>query len=120
LRGAKHLIASLELGVACCRGFENDTAEFGTGDPWQWGLMLVFAADLKEIEEVGCRRVDSNEVFAGFWNWVGEVDYLEVLGALTMIVRRDTVRRRWSILHRHRPLLGFRAWLRACYRGAIK
>lgn len=46
--------------------------------------MLVFAADLEEVEEVGCGGVDGDYVFVGFGGWVGEVGYSEVVWALWM------------------------------------
>ena len=44
--------------------------------------MLVFAADLQQVEEVCCCAVDADCVLVGCWGWVGEVGYAEVLGAL--------------------------------------
>lgn len=44
--------------------------------------MLVFATDLEQVEEVGCRCVDGNEVFVRFWGGGGEVEDFEVFGAL--------------------------------------
>jgi hypothetical protein len=56
--------------------------------------MLVFPTDLKKVEEVCCGGVDGNQVFAGLWRWVGEVDYFEVLGALFVFVNWGTLKRK--------------------------
>ena len=61
---------------------EDNAGEFGAGDPGEGGLVLVFAADLEEVEEVGCGGVDGDEVFVWLWGWVGEGGYFEVVGAL--------------------------------------
>lgn len=47
--------------------------------------MLVFAADLEEVEEVGCGCVDLDGVLVWVWGWVGEGGYLEVEGALARV-----------------------------------
>ena len=44
--------------------------------------MLVFAADLQQVEEVCCCAVDADCVLVGCWGWVGQIGYTEVLGAL--------------------------------------
>lgn len=44
--------------------------------------MLVFAADLEEVEEVCGRGVDLDEVFFVFGGGVGDGGYLEIVGAL--------------------------------------
>lgn len=44
--------------------------------------MLVFSADLQEIEEVGRSCVDGDEVFGFGRDWIGEVYYFELLWAL--------------------------------------
>jgi hypothetical protein len=44
--------------------------------------VLVFAADLEEVEEVGGRGVDGDKVFGGFGGGGGEVEDFEVFGAL--------------------------------------
>jgi hypothetical protein len=57
LGGSKDLVALLEFWCLASREggrrFEDDTREFRTSYPGECGLVLVFAADLKEIEEVG-------------------------------------------------------------------
>ena len=40
--------------------------------------MLVFAADLEEVEEVCGRTVDADCVLVLGWSWVGEVGYFEI------------------------------------------
>lgn len=37
--------------------------------------MLVFAADLEEVEEVCCRGVDGDEVLVLGGRWIGEGGY---------------------------------------------
>jgi hypothetical protein len=44
--------------------------------------VLVFAADLEQVEEVGGRGVDGDEVLSGFGVGRGEVEDFEVFGAL--------------------------------------
>ena len=39
--------------------------EFGTADPGEGGLVLVFALDLEDVEEVCAGGVDLDEVFVG-------------------------------------------------------
>ena len=70
---------------------ENDAREFGAGDPGEGGLVLVFATDLEEVEEVGCGGVDGDEVFVGLWGWAGEGGYFEVVGALGIGVSFDRI-----------------------------
>jgi len=41
-------------------GGEDCAGEFGAGDPGEGWLVLVFAADLEEVEEVGCGGVDGD------------------------------------------------------------
>ena len=89
MAGTKHLIADFELrGTATGKGgwgAEHDAGEFGTGDPGEGGLVLVFAADLEEVEEVGCGGVDGDEVFGRRGCGVGDGGYFEVLWALWYI-----------------------------------
>jgi len=40
--------------------------------------VLVFAADLEQVEEVGCCAVDADGVLVGGWDWVGQVGDFEV------------------------------------------
>lgn len=39
--------------------------------------MLVLAADLEEVEEIGAAGVDADEVFVGAWEGGGEGGYGE-------------------------------------------
>jgi hypothetical protein len=48
--------------------------------------VLVFAADLEQVKEVGGRGVDGDEVFVGFGDGRGEVEDFEVFGALGVLV----------------------------------
>ena len=66
----------------------DHAAEFGAGDPGEGRLVLVFAADLEEVEEVCCCAVDADCVLVWCWGWGGEVGYTEVLRALRGSVRR--------------------------------
>jgi hypothetical protein len=50
--------------------------------------VLVFAADLEQVKEVGGRGVDGDEVFIGFGDGREEVEDFEVLGALGVLVLR--------------------------------
>lgn len=63
LTGAKHFVAYFVLWGAGRGGLEDDARELRACDPGEGGLMLVFAADLEEVEEVGCGSVDGDEVF---------------------------------------------------------
>ena len=72
LRSAKDLVSGFVAGIGVGgRGGpgENDAGELGAGDPGERGLVLIFAADLEKVEEVGCRGVDGDEVFGGFGGW---------------------------------------------------
>jgi len=60
----------------------DDAAEFRAADPGEGRLVLVFAADLQQVEEVCCCAVDADCVLVGCWGWGGEVGYAEILGAL--------------------------------------
>jgi hypothetical protein len=56
LAGPKDLIANFELWCFPTRqrrgGFEYNAREFGTRNPREWRLVLIFAANLEEVEEV--------------------------------------------------------------------
>jgi hypothetical protein len=47
-------------GTGAARHGEHGASKFGAGDPGQWGLVLIFAGDLEEVEEVGCAGVDGD------------------------------------------------------------
>jgi len=83
---AKDLIALLVLRfptVGERRGSLQDNArELGAGDPGEGRLVLVFAADLEQIEEVGCRGMDREEVLVRLGGWCGEIDDLEFFWSL--------------------------------------
>lgn len=83
LGGAEDAVAEAEFGGGE-GGWEggDDAGEFGTGDPGEGRLVLVFAPDLEEVEEVGCRSVDGDEVLVGAGDGGGEGSYGEVVGAL--------------------------------------
>jgi hypothetical protein len=73
LGGAEDAVADSEFGIGG-RGWdgEDGAGEFGAGDPGEGGLVLVFAADLEEVEEVGCGGVDGYEVLVFGGRGVGE------------------------------------------------
>jgi hypothetical protein len=64
LEGAEDAITDFEFwGSGSCRCREDCACEFGACDPWEWGLVLVFALDLEQVEEVRAGGVDLDEVF---------------------------------------------------------
>jgi hypothetical protein len=58
LSGAEDTVAEFEAVV--CRGGHGGycTGEFGATDPREWRLVLVFALDLEDVEEVCAGGVD--------------------------------------------------------------
>jgi hypothetical protein len=80
LRGAEDFVADGILGAAGFGGRDggDDAAEFGAGDPGEGWLVLVFAADLEEVEEVCGGAVDADCVLVWVWDGVGEVGYSKV------------------------------------------
>lgn len=84
LTGAEDLVADIELwGPSFVGGHgEDNTGELGAGDPGERWLVLVFAADLEEVEEVGCGGVDGDQVLGGIRSGSGEGVYGEILWAL--------------------------------------
>lgn len=87
--GAEDPVADVEFwGLGLVGGDGEDHAgEFGAGDPGQGGLVLVFAPDLEQVEEVGCGGVDGDQVLGGVGSGTGEGVYGEVLWALFGSVR---------------------------------
>jgi hypothetical protein len=80
LRGAEDFVADCILVAAGFGGWDRGdyAAELGAGDPGEGWLVLVFAADLEEVEEVcGC-AVDADCILVCGWSWVGEVGYSEI------------------------------------------
>jgi len=74
LRGTEDPVAGLEPCVRAVGGCREDgAAEFGSGDPREGRLVLVPALDLQDVEEVGRRGVDADEVLGGFGGRCGEV-----------------------------------------------
>lgn len=61
---------------------QDDACEFAAGDPGEWGLVLVFAADLEEVEEVGRGGVDRDQVLGGGGVRIGEAGDGELVGPL--------------------------------------
>ena len=63
LRSTEHFVPNCIAGIrGTGRGGEDSAAELGAGDPGERRLVLVFAADLEEVEEVGCGGVDRDEI----------------------------------------------------------
>lgn len=61
--GAEDAVADFVFGGLGLGGRgdgEDGAGEFGAGDPGEGRLVLVFAADLEEVEEVGCGGVDGD------------------------------------------------------------
>ena len=91
MAGSKDSVADLvEGGTATRQGrgcFENDARELRASNPREGRLVLVLAADLQQVEEVGCRGVDGNQVLivlgSGIWK---RLDF-EVVWALAMSIR---------------------------------
>lgn len=86
LRGAEDFVADFVLGRAPVgerggRG-EDDAGEFRARYPGEGGLVLVFARDLEEVEEVGCGCVDGYQVLIrrgnGIWKG-GDLEFLWTL-----------------------------------------
>ncbi len=61
---AEDFVADGEFGDAVCGeggwGAEDGAGELGAGDPGEGRLVLVFAPDLEEVEEVGGGGVDGD------------------------------------------------------------
>ena len=74
--------------------------------------MLVFAADLQQVEEVCCCAVDADCVLVGCWGWVGQVGYAEVLRALGEVLDGFWEGYWNEGIPRHILSLGCRAWWR--------
>lgn len=67
LGGAEDAVTNAEAWRGGGGGWEggNCAGEFGTADPGEWGLVLVFALDLEDVEEVCAGGVDLDKVFVG-------------------------------------------------------
>lgn len=61
---------------------EHNAGEFGAGDPGEGRLMLIFATDLEQVEEVGGAGANADEVLVWGGGWVGDGSYGEVSWAL--------------------------------------
>lgn len=70
------------LGGGRGRNGGDHAAELRAADPGEGRLVLVFAADLQQVEEVCRCAVDADCVLVGCWGRVGQVGYAEVLGSL--------------------------------------
>jgi len=84
LRGAKDSVAEFEFVVGgILAGYTRDDArEFRAADPRERRLVLVFAADLEQVVEVGGGCVDVDGVLVGLRIGLWEVRDFEVEGAL--------------------------------------
>lgn len=66
LSGTKHAITDFVFPRTTLGWESGDyTCELGAADPRKGWLVLVFASDLEEVEEVCSRRVDFDEVRRG-------------------------------------------------------
>jgi hypothetical protein len=91
LAGSKDSVADLEEGCAATRQgrgcFKNNARELRASNPREGWLVLVLAADLQQVEEVGCRGVDGNQILivlgSGIWKRLD----LEVIWSLVMSIR---------------------------------
>lgn len=81
---AKNFVTGLILGRGRrgCRCGDDGAGEFGAGDPRKGWLVLIFAADLEQVEEICRGRMNGDEVFVWFGGRCGESRYSEVIGAL--------------------------------------
>lgn len=83
LSRTKYSVADLEPGGLGCRGNrDNRTSKFGTANPGQRGLVLVFALDLEDIKEIGPGGVDFDQVFIRSWGRSRHSSDFEVQGPL--------------------------------------
>jgi hypothetical protein len=64
LCSAEYAVAEFKaVGLGGCRQGGDCAGELGAADPGERGLMLVFALDLKDVEEVCSGGVNLDEVF---------------------------------------------------------
>lgn len=98
----EHLVANLVEGCSAVwqrRGsFQDHAREFGASDPRKRWLVLVLAADLQQVEEVGCRGVDGDQVLIVFWYRVRKRLDLEVFWSLAMSIGETCDGRRRNTL----------------------
>jgi hypothetical protein len=71
-------LVSLELGWR----LQDDTGELRSRDPGESRLVLVFAADLEEIKEIGRRGVNGYEIVIGPWDRIRKLYDLEIVRTL--------------------------------------
>ena len=84
LGGAKDTVADFKP-LRCLRSGEDSSCELGAADPRQWRLVLVLALNLEEVEEVGARGVDFNQVMIRRGGGCREVCDREVKRALLVV-----------------------------------
>ena len=91
LAGSKDSVADLVEGCTATRQgrgcFENDTRELRASNPREGWLVLVLAADLQQVEEVGCRGVDGNQVLVVLGSGIWKRLDLEIVWSLVMSIR---------------------------------
>ena len=64
LGSAKDSVTDFEfVCLGGCRSGEDGAGEFHAGNPWERRLVLIFALDLEDVEEIGTCGVDLDEVF---------------------------------------------------------
>ena len=91
LAGSKDPVADLVEGCTATRQgrgcFENDTRELRASNPRAGWLVLVLAANLQQVEEIGCRGVDGNQVLVVLGSGIWKRLNLEVVWSLVMSIR---------------------------------
>lgn len=81
---AEDTISWFEFRFGCGggRACEYRSCEFEACGPGERGLVLVFALDLEDVEEVCTRGVDFDGVCCWGWGWWWDGGYGEVEGSL--------------------------------------
>lgn len=87
LSGTKDFVAGLVFGVGkACRRGDDDAGEFVASGPRKGWLVLVFALDLEDVEEVCCGSMDGDEVLVGLDSEPGKGCYREAVRTLIAIL----------------------------------
>ena len=99
LAGSEDSIADLVEGCTATRQgrgcFENDARELRTSNPRKGWLVLVLAADLQQVEEVGCRGADGNQVLIVLGGRIWKRLDLEVIWPLAVLMGGRHLERSW-------------------------
>lgn len=79
-------VASLEAwGLRGSGNSDNGAGELGATDPGQWRLVLIFALNLEDVEEVGAGGVNLNQVFVRCWGRSCDRSDLEIQRTLMFL-----------------------------------